>query len=340
VWLFLIPLAVLVGAGGFFGWRLHAQAAERQDGLRMAEAGNFTEAEPLLRGAVERDPGDVEAVRVLAVGYLNAERFEEAQPYLDRWCELQPDRAEPLERRIELWRRLGRMGKSVDDVKRVLEIEPGHERYRLQLPRLLLMTGRLDEADQECQRSLQVLRGNRWLLVLKATVDQRKGRTAAATQLADRLLQQYPRWEDVLILRASIYLDADQPEKAVPLLRKARELPDQLQQAKTAYTLSLALSRTGQAEEAERMMAEARALQELDLLAKNHKNRDNPELQLRVAGSLMQAGRRKEAYPLLAAVVKADPSNAAAHRLLATYYEKEGQPGPAAEHRRRAGQTP
>src|SRR5262245_48113278 len=76
----------LLALGGSFSWRWHEGRTERRHALEVAETSRFDAAEPLLRHVHERHPDDVEVGRALALGYLDARQFAEAEPLLDRWC--------------------------------------------------------------------------------------------------------------------------------------------------------------------------------------------------------------------------------------------------------------
>ena len=139
---------------------------------------------------------------------------------------------------------------------------------------------------------------------------------------------------DALLLRAILYREANQPEQAIPLLRQVLALGRQHQQD-ALYNLSLALASTGQTEEAQRVMAERQALRlEKQLATADY--RDNPAFRVWVAETRLGAGKADEALRLLEKVLQDDPDYAPAHRVLAVYYEKQGQSDKAAEHRRRA----
>ena len=136
------------------------------------------------------------------------------------------------------------------------------------------------------------------------------------------------------MLRAILHYEADQADRAIPLLRKViAEDPASQQEAR--YHLSLALARAGHAEEARQVMAEVqRDRFEKDTAQPGYP--DSPAVRVRRAELLYNSGRAKEAIAVLQAVLADDSGNIAAHRLLAACYEKQGEWAKAAEHRRRA----
>jgi len=62
-----------------------------------------------------------------------------------------------------------------------------------------------------------------------------------------------------------------------------------------------------------------------------------PGVRLQRAECCLDVGREENALRLLAPLLKDASASAAAHTLLAAYYERQGQAERAAEHRRLAG---
>ena len=343
LWAVVLSIVVLAALGGILGWRW-IKDGERQEALRLAERGDFSKAEPLLTRVAERHPRDAPVARALALGYLSTDRLAEAETYFGRWCAARPEDPEAYDQRIKLWVRWSRLGNAVEDARRLLELQPENRKLRQQLPRWLMILGRFEEAEQECRRFLQTWPDDPWVLLIQALLDQRQGRPEAAVPVVDRLVRAYQDFPEAFVLRGILYLDSNQPGEAIPWLQRAAAIQGP-HRREALYELGLALSRTGQTKEAERVMAEARLLQEQDFLREGRHGPlgvrpDHVNVQVRLAEEMLNAGKSDDAVRLLKRVVSLDPDCAAAHRLLAAYYEKEGQPERAADHRRRAGPTP
>jgi predicted Zn-dependent protease len=224
----------------------------------------------------------------------------------------------------------------------VLEIEPDQHTLRQQVAQWLKSTGRLVEAEQECRRCLERQPKDPALLYLLAEIYQGQGRPEEAAAILDPLMRNHPGHTAARLARAILYWNANQPDQAIPLLRQVLAKDPALQQI-ARYHLSLALERTGQTEEAQRLMVEFRRhevmaelqwRQALDLRSKGQPA--NPGLQVRLAETLLEAGKSDEAVWLLERILEQDPDLAAAHQLLAAHYHQQGQAARAAEHRRRA----
>lgn len=352
-----IGLLALAAAGVIAAVASQFLDADKTQGLELAKKGRFTQAEPLLQRSLARHPQDVEVVRTLALGYLGLGRNADAEPLLSRWCELQPQDAEPFRRRMEFYRDRRQFPLAVADGLRVLEFEPNNVEVGKDVAPMLLITGRLEEAEREARRWLQQAPDNPRLLYLLADVSHQRGNNAEAEAVLDRLLLAQPESPDALLLRGILYQEADNSAQAIPVLRHVLALPPPpSQQLAACYYLSLALSRTGQADEAKRVLAQVQWHQAADLMARKE-HPQTPALLLWVAEAKLSADEPQqtqesvdllgrimsqdpncapEAVRLLEKAVAKEPKLSAAHRLLADYYEKQGNSTLAAEHRRKA----
>jgi tetratricopeptide (TPR) repeat protein len=337
--LILLALLAALGGGAWFGWRGlqdWAQREELQAELRLP----FSDAEPRLKRLAERRPHDAAVARALALGYLEAHRLFEAEPYFARWCALRPADAEPFRHRAGLWKTWSRREEAVADAERALRLEPNDPELRQQRAVWLFGLCRYEEAERECRRCLEEEPGHAGMLQLQAALAHRQGRMAEAAAAVDRVLRDNPAYADALVLRGVLHLEADRAAEAIPFFRRATAL-EGLHRPAALYELSLALARTGQAEESKKAMAESRLLQEVKMYS-GLPTRDSVDLELRFAELLLDAGRLQDALGMLTRLEKQHPRHAAVHRLLASYYEQQGQPQLAAEHRSRSaeGQNP
>jgi predicted Zn-dependent protease len=325
-------------AGGVLGWGWVHDRAERRAALLLASEGRLDDAAPRLRRLLERHPGDVQVVGALALSSMDAGRLVDAQTYLDRWCELRPDEAEPFRQRLELWKKEWKVPEGLGDAERVLRLEPDDARTRQTLSHLYLTTGRPDDAEREALRCYRARPEDPDVWYLLASIYHDQGRAADATSLTDRLLRARPDFVDGLRLRAQLYLDAGQPEPAVDLLRRAAGGPDG--DGAAHYELSLALERAGRGKEAKEVLAGLREREAWTLWEEDKHRDDNPGLQARVVETLLAAGKVGDAVRFLTELLARNPHAAGAHELLAECYDRQGQPERAAEQRRLAGLTP
>jgi tetratricopeptide (TPR) repeat protein len=333
--LLLLVSAGLV-AGGYLGWRWLANRLERRRALELLVQNQFDESEPLLLRAFARNPDDLEVVKALALKYARGNRFPEAEPFLTRWCELQPSEVEPFTRRMNLYNQLAQRERALADGRHILEIDPENDTNRERVASLALSVGQFAEAEREFQYLLgkqpNDLKVRYWL----AEVYFNQGAYDKAQALVSSLLHEDPLHQDALALQGFLYYRTNQPKEAIPILRKVLTLDPERQ--KTArYYLGLSLERTGQVEEARKVLAEMQRLQDADRLYEDSKLQpDNLPLHVQAAEAVLNIGKTKEGLKLLEKVLARDPTHAAAHRVLASYYEKQGDLALAAEHRRQA----
>jgi tetratricopeptide (TPR) repeat protein len=342
-WLVILFCVSVIGLGGFLGWQWLRDQSERREALRIAAKGDFSRSEPLLLRIALRHPNDAAVAKELALGYFRADRFAEAEPYFEHWCDANSRDPEPYLQRITMWEKWSRLWNAIADIRRVLELQPDNRKLHQQLPRLLLTVGQFDEAEQECQRYLQRWPDDPWVPLIQVLVYQRTDRPREAAAIADHLVRDFADFPEAFLLRGTLYRDANQPNEAIPWFRRAAAIqgPDR---PKALYELAKALNQIGQGKEAEQVMKEARLLEEHDFLrgmtGETGSSRVSVSAQARLAEEMLNAGKSEDGLRLLTRLLDKDPNCASAHRVLADYYEKQGQPERAAEHRRRQGFTP
>lgn len=335
---------VAIAAGAYWFW----PAPDRRDeALKLVKERKLQEAEPLLLEALNRNADDAEVVAALAVAKLGGTDHATAERYLSRWCELRPTETRPLHLRMDLRHRIARgmtipaertkvMESALADGRRVLELDPDNDAVRREVAWLAVQVGQYGAAEAECSRALARAPGDPWLNYLLARALQARGMTSQAVLVLDPVVRAQPGFGDALLLRAVLYLDADQPDRAVPLLRQALPLKG-VSRRECLYRLGLALAATGQAEEAGRVLAEVELLN-LTGSVTNDQFPNNPAMRVQIAEAMLGVGRLPDAAAELDAILAEVPDFAPAHRAKAAYFDRTGQPDRAAEHRRRAGQ--
>jgi predicted Zn-dependent protease len=313
---------------------------ERARALSMAARGDFAVAEPGLKTAAERDPTDLDVVKALARGYLSAGDDVRASPFLARWTELRPRQSEPARLRFQNALQLGQTEEALAAGRHLLDLDPADRMARGQVGLVCLSLGKLDEAEQESRHCLRDDPDDPAALLLLGRVLEQKGDRAGAEAVVEGIFARGARSGEAVLLRAVLHLHADQPEKAIPLLRELVERwPGQKRFA--LYQLVVALKRAGQDEEAARQESLLHQLQTADvLLLDSNSTPHNLPLRVRAARALFAAGRAAEAVALLHAALERDPQFRDAHRLLADWYEKDSQPEEAERHRRLADGSP
>jgi tetratricopeptide (TPR) repeat protein len=302
---------------------LHARS-ERQEALRLAGLGRFTQARPLLDSALARDPRDVEVLTQLALGTLTDEP-DAAEGYLTRWSALRPGEPQPYRLRMALRHERGRrersaaeqlrlLGEALDDGQRVLELEPDDDRIRREVVWLMLRVGRFADAEATCRICLARAPGDPWLLYLQARALHGRGDRAAAEAVLDPVVASQPGFAEALLLRATLHREAGRPGLAVPLLRQALALKSALRK-ECLYQLGLALGAAGQDGEARRVLAELELLNLQEWIARDQLP-TTPAVRVQLAELMLAAGKTTEARAVLDAVLKEVPDFAPALQAL------------------------
>lgn len=280
---------------------------------------------------------DPETQRAQAKQFMSAGKLAEAEQSLTRLRERYPDDLEAQRLYVELTSKSGRLPEAIDAARAALQLKADDDRLRERLANWLFSTGRYDEAYVECEHCLMQRPRDPQLLFLQAEVCRCLGDSAQAEKLVDLVLSLQPQSPPALTLRGALYLDAGQPQSAVPLLQAAlAQGAESSRRARTRHYLSQALLKTGRDAEAKQVLADVQLQQTVEEWVKYGRS-ESAAYQIGLAESLLRTGKATEAIGLLEKVVAASPENAAAHRLLARHFEAQGQSAKAEEHRRRAG---
>jgi tetratricopeptide (TPR) repeat protein len=341
-----LAVVLALGTVSWLEWERSEARRAGQEAVRLAQQGRFRDVEPKLRLALDYDPDNVELLKPLAVGLLRSDNPDDADLVLTHWCHVRPEQAEPYRLRMDLRHQSAQRVKplaeqqrlkelALEDGRRVIELDPGDDATARKVVWLCLTSGRFEDADHVCRRYLQRQPDDPELLYLQARVCHARDANAEAQDLLKKLLSRQPQFTPGLLLLAILHYEADEAEQAIPLLRRViAEGGGSHKEAR--YHLGLALARAGHTEEAQRLLAgvqqdnfekDTAGLGEAESLA----------VRVRRAELLFGSGRADEALALLQVVLREDPGYAAAHRLLATYYDQKGDSAKATEHRRLAG---
>src|SRR5262249_52951201 len=179
---------------------------------------------------LQRNAKDVEVLQALALGLLACERLDEAERALTRWCQLRPADAEAYRWRMHLRHQAAAQGKTeaeqqrleelaLADGRQTMELDPADDATAQDVVWLCLVAGRFEEADRWCRRCREQQPDDPWLVYLQARVCHARGENEQAGALLDPLLSEQPQFTRGLLLRAVLYAEANEPDKAIPLLR-------------------------------------------------------------------------------------------------------------------------
>jgi tetratricopeptide (TPR) repeat protein len=332
----------------------HLAASERLGGvtqattlermLLTAQRGELRAVEGPLRARTDPDdPASLPALEALAKGFVNAFRPVNALVCLNILLGREPDHPQARLMRARLWEARALRGEAerdqdaLRDYQRAVELNPTFE-ARLGLAGTLYRLGRPWEAMTLYERLRPSQPAHSELLLGLARCRYSLHEPEKARALLDELLEQHPDHPAGLLERGRLALHAGELAGAERWLRRAADAAPR-HDYEAHRVLCRCLESAHKAEEARRCLdqlrereAEVLRVERLTLRA-NRQPRD-VALRFEVATELMRLGREQDGVAALFFVLDQDPRHGPAHAALADYFERTGQPGRAARHRR------
>jgi len=310
-----------------------------EQSLIRAQRGGMDSVMPYLRSLMEQNhPSTPLIVDAMVRGYLRAYRFGEAGTLLTLWQKLRPDDVLAYLLMGYVREQIGPEDEAVRNYERVLELEPDSDDARLRVVDLLLDRSLPAQALEHAQHLAQRRPGDPSILVRLARCFFDQGRSQEAEETVDRVLAEDSRYRPALALKGQLALKLGRPAEAERCLREALSMGAGDHHAQFALTRSL--REQGKAQEAEaaeaRLMvieADARRIRKIFREDINESPND-PRLRTEVGDILLRAGAEREGVRWLYSALRQRPTYAPAHRALANYFERIGQPERAAPHRR------
>jgi tetratricopeptide (TPR) repeat protein len=313
--------------------------------LITAKAGLGAEAEPELRRAFERSAGpDPQLDEALAKVYLETYDLNRAAVVLDRWARDAPGDPKPYLWRAEVdTRNTADPAPAMNDYREALRRDPSLAAARLGLAEALRKAHRNDEAASEYEAYLAQKPGDAAAHLGAGQNLMEKGDPDAATRHLERALALDPRSAPALKELAEHALRRGEFARALGYLDRAVALdPDD---AAARRRRALALTRLGRAAEAETEQAAAKRVQaDLDRLNEVRRQlfrspRDRT-LQLEVARWMFDHGHETDGVRWAERVLREEPGDPEASRLLAAHYTRRKNAGLANFYRLNAAPAP
>jgi tetratricopeptide (TPR) repeat protein len=321
----------------------HAVQVERA--LLRVHRGDLAGAEKFLRACVARDdPDTVEILDVLSAALIIDYRVPEAHRCLDELLRRRPDDFDALVRRAwtaesQTWYTV-----AVESLRKALELRPDAYAVRLSLVQNLLTLGRYADALEQVEYLRERQPDDPAVRFARARCLAGQGEKGKALRLLDGLLAEEPNNWTVLGERGRLCLELDRPGEAEGYLRRAQALapPNQA----LLMRLSDCLRLLGKRDDARRYRDKADRLRADTLRALELTKRiraegpGDPDLCHALASVLLRLGKDKErdALHFFQKALEKDPRHRPTHEALAAFYEKAGDTGRAAYHRRQLGQ--
>ena len=315
-----------------------AKQIEREWILFQAQSGLVSKVEPLLSGlltgAAEDGP---EICAAFVSGYIQNYQFEKAMRLLTAWIADYPRDPEPriaLGRIALHWRNAPEAEKQF---RKAWELRPDYRGLAGLLCQTLAEQKKFAEALLLVENSPARDRNDDQLRLLQAECLLNLGRQEEAMAVYQELVARSPDNCAALLGLGQGELWHRQPDAALVHLDRALKLCPRNLDAR--YVRAQALTLHGDRDEAQqelRAVSAARgALVEAGALARKLLDHpDNVDDRFRIATIQLQHGDRSEGVAWLLSILEYDPGHAATHRLLAEYFEEQGDDRRAARHRR------
>lgn len=308
--------------------------------LLLAETGRIREVEPYLAEML-MNPGEdgVDICQAFATGYCLNLDFEKALALLDAWQADFPKDFRPRLRRGEIHAGDEQWVEAVAAYREALRLAPDEPAVRRGLGKALLKLRDLAEAEFHLRLAIRQDPGDVDAVIALAEVAQEQGDQGEAFRLLQEALDREPGNFQAKLMLADSARKAGDAEEAIRHLAPLVELwPEDL---RSRYLLAQALRAAGRVQEAEAHLTIYARLERnwgrLEQLNREVKRRpDDPGVRYELGLMLLRHRSRSEGVAWLQSVFQFQPDHHGAHRALAEYYTKIGEPELARRHRRMA----
>jgi tetratricopeptide (TPR) repeat protein len=287
----------------------------------------------------------------LAEQFVRLGRPAEAMECLNRLLERQPAHYRGLVLRGRVWETLKQDDDALRDYQEAVAVNAGGTDARLGLARTLDRLGRPREAAAQYEGVRRSRPHDPEALLGLARCRYDAGELEGAEQLLDDLLAGQPENVPALVERGRLAFRRGEVAEAEGWLRRALDvrvadgedpgLQAVLERGDVYFLLHLYLEAQGKHEAAADCLARMDRLRadRLRAVALTKELEDAPRDPARhceLGTVLLRLGREQQGVLALTTALQYDPHCGPAHAALAEYYERTGQPGRAAEHRRQA----
>jgi tetratricopeptide (TPR) repeat protein len=308
--------------------------------LLRCQKGEVDELSPNLFDLVKQHHPETPAIlETLASVYMRQTRYLEAILCLNLWLEQAPNAVRALDWHGWVGNQLDHREQTIQDYKRLLELQPERADIRLRLAQVLNASNRQPEAMPHLEQLRRELTDDPDVPTALASCLVHQDRMEEAAALLDAVLKDHPDHFDALLQRGSLELTLGHPAQAEPWLRKALEVKPHDKEAR--YSLYQSLQRQPERqEEAERERVrwdqESKKQQRLTSLLRRYLAAHPNDVELaREAGELLlELGEEQHGLFWLRRALANNPHHVPSHRALLAYYERTNQPDKADEERR------
>jgi Tfp pilus assembly protein PilF len=314
--------------------------------LLRTSAGGLIDAEGGLYHAVQvNDPGAPLILETLAICYARQGQNQFSMRALDQWLQLEPNNLRALHMRADLNIGSNNMENARLDLRKLVRLAPNNRKYRLRYTSFLLDENNLDEAALQLESLQKAYGADPEVLLNLARYHFAKGQLDEARKRFQQLLDGEPdNWQAMFYLarlenqaghpavaekwaRAALDREPGNNDIHVALFKALRSQPNKSKEAKE------------QGERQKEVEKYTRLINQIftqDLQRSGH----TPDLYAKLGDAFLHLNMNKTGLYWLEAALRKDPNQPTAHVVLARYYETQGEPELAAQHRKKAGKEP
>jgi tetratricopeptide (TPR) repeat protein len=173
----------------------------------------------LLVRANKLKPENPDILYLMAQISMSQKFYEDAVPLLEKAVQIAPARSDLREALGESYFRSGKVSKSIEEFKKVIEAGPSARAYSF-LGLGLAHLGRFDEAKQGFQNGLKLEPHNSFCLFQLGNIAKLQGDSAGAEAIFLKVLRSNPDYPDALLELANIRIEGKRFSEAAELLRR------------------------------------------------------------------------------------------------------------------------
>ena len=177
-----------------------------------------SEAEQQLLQAFQADAKNKLVLIALRRFYENQARYDDAEQYLARQIELEPDKTGGRAQVIDLHARAGRNEQAISEYRQLLKDHPDFQRGYARLAELLLAQGRPAEAKQQLDAAFQRNKQDTDALLVRGRIHTLEGNAREAIIDLEQALRLEPALPAALYYTADAYLQNNDPVRARSLV--------------------------------------------------------------------------------------------------------------------------
>jgi tetratricopeptide (TPR) repeat protein len=306
--------------------------------LLCAERGQVDQVRQLCQALMKQnDEATPLVLEAVAHGYMRSLRLADAEIWLNRWLEREPDNPQAFYFLGLVQDDWSRFLDAIGSYRRVLELDPEWDEARLRLTADLLDLSQAGEAFPHLEYLQRRQPDNLLVRVRLARCRDMLGQSEEAVKTLDAVLARQPHYAPALAERGRLALRSGQPVEAETWLREASTLAPTDYQVR--YQLQLCLTQQGKTAEADEVLKRMKQMEDdnerlhvITTRLLSNSPRD-PALLCEVGKILLRTGNAEDGLRWLGNALKENPQHAETHRALADYYLVTGNRGLATHHR-------